>query len=125
MQPVPQASPEATGAVAARFADTARRLGAAARAADLEVPAFRSPPRVPGTTRSIRRYPGGVVVSVQLRGRSFAAVVADMVEGVLVANRLAPDVAMRFRTVLSEALGADDVASPDEARVVERQTRAA
>ena len=42
---------------ALRFADAARRLGAAAHEAGLQVPAFRSPPRVPGAARTIRRYP--------------------------------------------------------------------
>ena len=86
------------------FAATARRLGDAARAAGLAVPAFRSPPRVAGALRTIRRYPGGTVVSVQLRDRSHEAVAADMVEGVVVTNRLSGDAALRARTVLSEAI---------------------
>src|SRR5207342_2732851 len=70
------------------FAHAVRRLGAAARAAGLTVPAFRSPPRRPGAPRTIRRLPGGPVVAVVLRGRAFDDVLADMVEGVVVANRL-------------------------------------
>ena len=73
---------------ALRFADAARRLGAAAHEAGLNVPAFRSPPRVAGAARTIRRYPAGAVVSVRLRGRPFAEVVADMVDGVLAANQV-------------------------------------
>src|SRR3954471_20968869 len=57
---------------ATRFADVARRLGAATHAAGLAVPAFRCPPRAPGALRTIRRYPGGAVVSVRLRDRPFA-----------------------------------------------------
>jgi hypothetical protein len=120
---------------AVHFAETARRLGAAARAAGLAVPAFRSPPRVPGAARSIRRYPGGVVVSVQLRGRPFAQVVADMVDGVVVTNRLAGESAKRLRAALSDALEPEPVvpepvaAGPPSlapgARVAERQTQAA
>ena len=72
-----------------RFAHAARRLGAAARAAGLTVPAFRSPPRRPGAPRTIRRLPGGPVVAVVLRDRAFADVLADMVEGIVIANRLA------------------------------------
>ena len=71
-----------------RFADVARRLGAAARAAGLVVPAFRTPPRRPGVPRTIRRLPGGPVVAVVVRGRNLEAIVADMVEGVLAANGL-------------------------------------
>ena len=86
------------------FAAAARRLADAARAAGLAVPAFRSPPRVAGAVRTIRRYPGGTVVSVQLRDRAHEAVAADMVEGVVVANRLTGDAALRARTLLAEAL---------------------
>lgn len=89
---------------ALRFADAARRLSAAARAAGLAVPAFRSPPRLSGAARTIRRYPGGAVVSVQLRGRSFAEVAADMVEGVLVANGVDGEARVRLRTAFHEAI---------------------
>src|SRR5437899_8286576 len=89
---------------ALRFADAARRLGRAAHAAGLAVPAFRCPPRVAGATRTIRRYPGGTVVSVRLRGRQFEQVVADMVEGVLVANRIDAPAQPALRALLHEAL---------------------
>jgi hypothetical protein len=85
-----------------RFAGTARRLGAAARAADLTVPAFRCPPRVAGARRTIRRYPGGAVVSVLLRGRPFDEVAADMVEGVIVVNGLQGEAATRMRATLAD-----------------------
>ena len=87
-----------------RFADAARRLGAAARASGLVVPAFRSPPRVAGAARTLRRYPGGAVVSVRL-DRPFDEVRADMVEGVVVVNQLDGEAALRFRTALLEAVG--------------------
>ncbi len=87
-----------------RFADFARRLGAATHAAGLAVPAFRCPPRVPGATRTIRRYPGGAVVSVRLRGRPFEDAVTDMVEGVLAANRVSESDAPSVREVLRAAL---------------------
>src|SRR5437016_1807466 len=86
---------------AIRFAETARRLGAAARAVGLAVPGFRCPPRLTDATRTIRRYPNGAVVSVRVRSRPFDAVVADMVEGVLVANRVARGDAARLRAVLA------------------------
>jgi hypothetical protein len=91
---------------ALRFADVARRLGAAAHEAGLGVPAFRSPPRVPGAARTIRRYPAGSVVSVRLRGRPFAEVVTDMVDGVLAANRVATPDVPRLRARLAAALAA-------------------
>ena len=78
-------------------------MGAAARAAGLVVPAFRCPPRVAGAQRTVRRYPGGAVVAVQLKGRPFVDVTADMVDGVLVVNRLADEASARMRPVLAEA----------------------
>ncbi len=89
---------------ALRFAAAARRLSAAARAAGLASPAFRSPPRLKGAARTIRRYPGGAVVSVQLRGRSFAEVASDMVEGVLVANGVDGEARVRLRAAFREAI---------------------
>lgn len=92
---------------AARFADVARRLGAATHAAGLTVPAFRCPPRAPGEVRTIRRYPGGAVVSVRLRDRPFAEVVADMVDGVVAANRVPEADAPRVRALLQASLVGD------------------
>jgi hypothetical protein len=95
-------------APALRFADAAKRLGAATRAADLVVPAFRCPPRVAGVVRTIRRYPGGAVVSVVIRDRPWDEVASDMVEGVVVVNHLQGEAALRVRTTLLESLGAPD-----------------
>ena len=95
-----------------RFASAARRLGAAARAAGLVVPAFRCPPRVAGVPRTIRRYPGGAVVSVQLRDRPFPDVASDMVEGVLVVNRLRGEAATRMRAALAGAVDISDNTEP-------------
>src|SRR6478735_12287741 len=89
---------------ALRFADAARRLGAAAHEAGLHVPAFRSPPRVPDAARTIRRYPAGAVVSVRLRGRPFAEVLADMVDGVLAANQVSAADGPRVRSRLVASL---------------------
>lgn len=117
------ASPaRAPSAPALRFAEAAKRLGAATRAAELVVPAFRCPPRVAGERRTVRRYPGGAVVSVVIRDRPWEEVASDMVEGVLVVNRLEGDTALRMRTALLECVGA---VTSSEARVAERQTQAA
>ena len=89
---------------ALRFADAARRLSAAARGAGLVAPAFRSPPRLSGAARTIRRYPGGAVVSVRLRGRAFGDVAADMVEGVLEANGVEGEARVRLRAAFREAV---------------------
>ena len=84
----------------AEFAVAARVLASQARRHGLKPPGFRSPPRVIGVDRSLRRINGGVVVSVLLRGRPFVAVLSDMVEGVVVANRLIGREAEIARTVL-------------------------
>ena len=89
---------------ALEFAEVARRLGAATRAAGLTVPVFRTPPRRSGVPRTIRRLPGGPVVAVVLRDRAFEVVVRDMVEGVVVANRLGGESATRIREALLRAL---------------------
>jgi hypothetical protein len=88
-----------------RFAELARRIGAAARAAGLVVPAFRTPPRRSEVARSIRRLPGGPVIAVRLRSRPTADVVVDMVEGVIVANGLTGDAARRVRETLLHTVG--------------------
>lgn len=71
-----------------RFARLARSLGQAALAQGLRAPTFRSPPRIPDVSRSIVRRGPAVTVAVVLRDRPWPAVVADMVEGVVAANRL-------------------------------------
>ena len=92
-----------TGVPALRFASVARSLGTAARASGLEVPAFRSPPRIPNVNRSIRRYPGGSVVSVKIKGRPLGRVVEDMVDGVLISNRVRGEASPRLRLALLRA----------------------
>ena len=71
-----------------RFARAVQALGQAARALGLMVPGFRSPPRLVGVQRSIKRWPGGATVAVVVRDRPWPAVQADLVEGVVAANAL-------------------------------------
>lgn len=85
-------------ASATRFSETVRAVVALARRRRLAVPVFRSPPRLEGIDRSIRRRPGGtVVVAVRRAGRPLAAVQADVIEGVVAANALDGQAADRFR----------------------------
>ena len=84
----------------AEFAVAARMLASQAHRHGLKPPGFRSPPRAIGVDRSLRRINGGVVVSVLLRGRPFVAVLGDMIEGVVAANRLVAREAEIVRTVL-------------------------
>jgi hypothetical protein len=87
------------------FASAARTLGREARRRRLVAPNFRCPPRLVGVDRSIRRRPDGAVVSVRLRGRPWVAVLADMIEGIVVANGLGPPQADRLRAELWAAAG--------------------
>lgn len=89
-----------------RFAEAARVLADAARARRLVAPAYRSPPRVEGD-RSIRhRSDGGATVAVRFRGRPWPAVLADMIEGVVVTNGVVGPAADGVRTAMWEALEA-------------------
>ena len=83
-----------------RFAAAARALVDASRRLGLEPPSFRSPPRLGSVDRSLRRHDRGTVVAVRLRGRPWAAVLADMVEGVVAANDLTAADADRVRADL-------------------------
>lgn len=107
---------------ATEFAAVARVLAQAAVALDLVAPGFRTPPRIVGVDRTLRRFaptlggptvshstsgarPGGVV-SVVIKGRPLAAVVADMIEGVVVLNQLSPAESAHVRAALWRALDA-------------------
>ena len=89
---------------ALRFAEAARTLGDAARALGLTMPGFRSPPRLAGVHRTLRRRSTGITVAVRLRERPWAAVVADMVDGVVVANGLVGPAASTARAALWAAV---------------------
>lgn len=88
--------------VTTRFTEAARVLAHHVSHVGLEVPGFRSPPRIVGVNRTLRRRPDGVggVVAVRLADRPFTAVIGDMIEGVLVLNHLAPPEADRMRSHL-------------------------
>lgn len=85
-----------------KFTAAARVLAQRAAELNLVVPGFRSPPRIVGVNRSIRRARDGEggVVAVRIADRPFTAAVGDMIEGVLFINRLEPAEADRIRTQL-------------------------
>lgn len=94
---------------ALRFSALARELAAEARRHGLAVPGFRSPPRLAGVDRTVKwGADGSCMVSVRVRDRAVADVIADMVEGVLVANRLAGQAAEGWRIALRSALARVD-----------------
>lgn len=99
------------------FAHAARLLGREARRHGLVAPSYRCPPRIVGVQRSIRRTERGAVVAVQLKGRPWLAVLGDMIEGVVAANRLRAPQADRVRSELWRVVGGEVVAPPAEAPV--------
>jgi len=87
-----------------RFAQAVQSLSGAARSQRLVVPSFRSPPRLVGVLRSIKRWDGGATIAVVVRGRPWPAVQADLIEGVVAANGLVPPDSDRARAELWLAL---------------------
>ncbi len=86
------------------FGEMSRIVAGEARRHGLVAPSFRSPPRLQGATRTLRRYPNGqLLVSVRCRGRPVADVAADMVDGVLMANGLGGTAAVGWRITLRAA----------------------
>ena len=98
------------------FGSAARSLGRAARLRGLVVPVFASPPSRADLDRSIRRRNGSPVVSVRLKARPRGAVLADMIEGIVVANYLAGARADLARSALWLAVAADADAGEPAAR---------
>lgn len=108
--PVPTNPHGALGAL--QFGAACRTLAAAARGSGLLAPSFRSPPRVVGVDRTVRhRADGPAVVAVAIQGRPASAVLADLVEGVIVANRLDGREALLVRSALWEAVSAEVASS--------------
>lgn len=96
----PSAIVEAMESTSVRFAGAARDLGRAARLRDLVAPSFKSPPRLDGYSRTIRRRAAGNTVSIVLRDRPWPAVIADMIEGIVVSNSLTGARADQIRAAL-------------------------
>lgn len=94
---------------AVEFANTARMLGDAARRHGCTVPSFRSPPKVPGRMRTVRRHGDtSVTVSLVVRGRPWSSVMADMIEGFVVANQLGGAEAEQLRDLLWRVVAVDE-----------------
>ncbi len=94
------------------FAHAARTLTNEAQRRGLIGPSYRCPPRIVGVDRSLRRHAGGVTIAVKLRGRPWPAVLADMIEGVVVANAVSATEAFRLRSELWSALGYEATPMP-------------
>lgn len=102
------------------FASAARTLTREARRQGLVGPSFRCPPRLVGVDRTLRRRPDGAIVSVRLRGRPWVAVLADMIEGVIVTNQLTPPQADGVRAGLWSVCGVHESARRDDVGPIAR-----
>jgi hypothetical protein len=99
-------------ATSIRFSHAARAMRLVVQQRGLDMPLFRSPPRLQGVQRSLtRRAIGASTVAVRLRQRPWAAVLADMIEGVVVVNALQGSAADELRHALWSALESDSVAA--------------
>lgn len=92
-----------------RFAHAVRTLSESARLQGLVVPMFRSPPRLAGAVRTLRRSRRGATVSVVVADRPWTNVLADLVDGIVLVNDLDAGAAIRCRTALWSALERDEV----------------
>ncbi|MGA1436240.1 MAG: hypothetical protein ACO35F_02055 [Ilumatobacteraceae bacterium] len=75
------------------LASAVRVIGSTLQRLGLSAPVFRSPPRIVGVDRSIRRPDregsgASAVISVRVKDRPWPAVVADLVEGAVVVHSL-------------------------------------
>jgi hypothetical protein len=86
-----------------RFSVFARAITDAGKCLGLNVPSFRSPPHDGRLDRTLRRHTSGSIVAVRVKDRPFGAVIADLVEGVIVCNRLTQREAGDVRNVLWDA----------------------
>lgn len=107
------------------FAVAARLLGSAGRQLGVATPSFRTPPRIVGADRTLRRHRAGAVIAVRLRGRPWPAVLGDMIEGVVTLNALDAAGAHRLRadlwSALDELTPPNGIARPDAHRIDGRQ----
>ena len=91
------------------FASAVRVIGATLHRMGFSAPVFRSPPRIVGVDRSIRRRTSegasegasaSAVVAVRVKDRPWPAVVADLVEGAVAVHSLLSPEADRVRAAL-------------------------
>ena len=87
-----------------RFSIVAKVISDVCVRCGLEVPGFKSPPRSADLDRTVRRERSGSVVAVRIKDRPFEAVIADMVEGVILCNDLPVVKAGQLRNIMWSAV---------------------
>jgi hypothetical protein len=87
-----------------------QQLCAACRRLGLLVPSFQSPPAIEGADRTLRRTADGrgVVIAVRLWPRPLERIRADMIDGIVAANRLRGPRADEVRRLLEEVVPVPD-----------------
>jgi hypothetical protein len=87
------------------FAEVVRQLQRATAATGMRMPGFVSPPRTATARRTIRWLSGDrALVAVRRGNRGADAVVTDMIDGVVAANRLSGSEAETAARKLAECL---------------------
>ncbi len=99
--------PRSSSLTSVEFATLARAIASTVHQSGLAAPGFRCPTRIIGVDRTIRRLAGqdvagtvAGIVAVNVKDRPLAAVVADMIEGVVILNQLSAVEAARVRAAL-------------------------
>ena len=83
-----------------RFTIVAKTISQVVASCGLEVPGFKSPPRSGDVDRTVRRVNRGSIVAVRIKDRPFEAVIADMIDGVVVCNDMSTERAGKLRNLL-------------------------
>ena len=83
-----------------RFAIVAKSIAQVVASCGLEVPGFKSPPRSGDVDRTVRRLSRGSIVAVRIKDRPFEAVIADMIDGVVLCNDMSTEKAGKLRNLL-------------------------
>ncbi|MEG3596325.1 MAG: hypothetical protein VX360_04670 [Actinomycetota bacterium] len=86
-----------------RFAIVAKSITQVAAGCGLVVPGFKTPPRSGDLDRTVRRQSCGSIVAVRIKDRPFEAVIADMIEGVVLCNDMSIEKAGKLRNLLWDA----------------------
>jgi len=87
-----------------RFSIVAKVITQVSARCGIEVPGFKSPPRSGDLDRAVRQQSSGSVVAVRIKDRPFEAVIADMIEGVILCNDLPVGKAAKLRNVMWSAV---------------------
>ena len=98
--------------VSIQFSRTIRTLGRIANQLGYVTPQFRCPPPSAQYQRSIRRNKDDLSISIVIRGRPWLAVLADIVEGFVIANAKSGQDS-EIRNILWDTIGSNGLQKND------------